>query len=129
MLLGTKIRRFRKMRRMSASKLAELAGLSPSYISKLEGGNKKSPSLETLTRIAQALNIPLEFLVGDTPLPPETVFSHLPEDVLEWVAREESAPYISVAMDIHNFGIGADEASRILREVAKLLAERARGKS
>ena len=61
-LIGKKIREFRKMRQISQSTLSEMADLSPGYISYIENGSK-IPSLDTIVQIANALEITPDVLV------------------------------------------------------------------
>lgn len=42
----------------------QLTGISPSYISRIESGTRRSPSLPIVKRIADALDVPLEKLIG-----------------------------------------------------------------
>lgn len=60
-LLGRRIRELRKTRKLSQSELAEATGLSDNFIALLEQG-KRSPSLETLEKIASALKAPYDEL-------------------------------------------------------------------
>lgn len=53
---------------MSLGELAELAGLSKSILSRIEKGDG-NPSIETLWRIAQALDVPLGALLEDADEP------------------------------------------------------------
>ena len=53
--LSTQIRYLRDRRRMTQAELAKRAGLSWIYIAKLEAGDRVSPSLPVLERIARAL--------------------------------------------------------------------------
>ena len=53
--LGEQIRILRERRGLTREQLAEQTGLSAVYVKKLEAGERKSPSLPTLQRIAQAL--------------------------------------------------------------------------
>lgn len=46
----------RENRDLSARQVSELAGLSPSYVSKVESG-EVSPSLKAFAKIAQALEL------------------------------------------------------------------------
>jgi transcriptional regulator with XRE-family HTH domain len=64
--IGQRIRKYRLEKGMSASKLAERAGISKSYLSELEtgSGNHKRPSAETLYRIGKALGIAMSDLLG-----------------------------------------------------------------
>ena len=61
-LIGKKIREFRKMRQISQSTLSEMADLSPGYISYIENGSK-IPSLDTIVHIANALEITPDVLL------------------------------------------------------------------
>jgi DNA-binding XRE family transcriptional regulator len=57
-----KIRVWREYRGMSARALASKAGLSPTYLSGIEG-NAKTGSIRSLKAIADALNLSLDDLV------------------------------------------------------------------
>lgn len=56
------IKFYREKNKISKSKLAREIGVSPSYITMLENGEKKNPSLEIKIRIARTLGIPLNEL-------------------------------------------------------------------
>jgi len=57
------IRSFRQKRNMTLQELAQKANLSVSYLSEIELG-KKQPSLETINKLSQALNISREGLIS-----------------------------------------------------------------
>ena len=57
------VRVWRKYRGLSAKALANQAGLAPAYLSQIETG-KRDGTLETYRRIAEALNLTLDDLVG-----------------------------------------------------------------
>ena len=64
-LLSTFARRVRQRRielGLSQEKLAELSGLDRTYISGIERG-VRNPTLSTAERLAQALDVPLAWLV------------------------------------------------------------------
>ena len=61
MKLTTALRDMRKRRKLSQTELAKAAGLSTAYISHIENG-KRSPTLESLKKISDALEIPFPFL-------------------------------------------------------------------
>lgn len=50
---------------LNQAKLAELAGITPSAISQIEKGDR-IPSLPVLKRIAQTLNVSVNYLMGET---------------------------------------------------------------
>ncbi len=56
--IGKRIKITRKKSNMTQEELSELAGITSNYISLIENGRKKA-SIETLEKIAAALNIPL----------------------------------------------------------------------
>jgi transcriptional regulator with XRE-family HTH domain len=61
-LLGDAIRTVRTAANLSQEKLAEKAGLSTVFISRVERG-KESPSVDSLVKIARALSVTVRDLV------------------------------------------------------------------
>ena len=57
-LIGQRIRNYRTQQKLSQEKLAELSGCHPTYIGQVERGEKNA-TLESIEKIASALNIPL----------------------------------------------------------------------
>ena len=57
-LIGQRIRNYRTQKNLSQEKLAEAAGCHPTYIGQVERGEKNA-TLESIEKIASALNIPL----------------------------------------------------------------------
>lgn len=64
--LGERIRGFRMQRRMSVRQLAEKSGVSPSQTSAIERGRRTS--VETIARLARALEVDVSALVEDADL-------------------------------------------------------------
>lgn len=58
MLIGPRLRELREQRNLSQGDITEVIGLPRSYISRIENGHAV-PSLETLQRLATALDVPL----------------------------------------------------------------------
>src|SRR5436305_1725120 len=65
-MLAPNLRAIREQRGLTQYGLARAAGLSASYISKLEAGHARRPSAQTLERLAKALNVSIAELRGDT---------------------------------------------------------------
>lgn len=59
--IGQRIRNYRTQQNLSQEKLAEMAGCHPTYIGQLERGEKNA-TLESVEKIASALNVPLSRL-------------------------------------------------------------------
>ncbi len=63
-LIGTVIQRFRNEKGMSQEILSGLAGLDRTHYSKIERG-LRSPTIDTLFKIAQALDVPPHELIQE----------------------------------------------------------------
>lgn len=81
--LGLRIRYYRKERRLTQEKLAEICNLHPTYIGQLERGEKNA-TVESIYRIAKGLNIPIsrllenvEYLENDSSSIPLTIYQLL----------------------------------------------------
>ena len=66
-MVGERLRELRLEKGYSISELAELAGVSKSYLSYIERDVQKNPSLQFLKKIALTLEIEVEDLLGSSP--------------------------------------------------------------
>ncbi len=64
-MLGENIRKIRKKRNLTQDKLARLADIPYTSITKIETGVIKSPSIQTVAKIAKALDISLDELTKE----------------------------------------------------------------
>src|SRR5579885_2779818 len=78
MQLGTRIRVVREARGLKGKDLAKKARVSPPEISRLEKNQLKNPTVATLAKIANALEVAVDFLLGleDENLPLEEALAH-----------------------------------------------------
>jgi len=72
MNLGKKIRRMRQTRGVTAVELAKRSRVTPGFISQLEH-SQTVPSLQTLQRVAAALDVSLTYFLLDESLQPQVV--------------------------------------------------------
>jgi len=70
MIIGTRLRKMREERNLSQGDIEKRTGLLRCYISRVENGHTV-PSLETMERLAAALEVPLYALFYDGDQPPE----------------------------------------------------------
>ena len=63
--LGKRIRKNRKLLHLTQEELADLAGISLSFMGHIERGSRKA-SIETLVNIAAALNVSIDWLMLDS---------------------------------------------------------------
>jgi transcriptional regulator with XRE-family HTH domain len=57
------VKRLREQMSLSQEKLARLADVSNNTIINIEAGKQDNPTIETLKKIAMALNMPIEELI------------------------------------------------------------------
>jgi transcriptional regulator with XRE-family HTH domain len=69
MIIGTRLRKLREERNLSQGDIEKRTGLLRCYLSRVENGHTV-PSLETLVRLAAALELPLYQLFYDGDGPP-----------------------------------------------------------
>ena len=63
-IIGNHIKHISKERKMTQDKLAEKAGISTSYVYKIEAGDEHM-TVRTLIRIAEALEVPIVMLLNE----------------------------------------------------------------
>ena len=70
--VGPHVRRWRRERGRTLAQVASASGLNVGYLSQVEN-DKASPSLETLAALADALDVPITWLLVDASAPPRVV--------------------------------------------------------
>lgn len=99
------VKAVREQRRLSKAELAERSGLAASYLSRLEAGDYRSPSIDTLTAVAEGLEMdPRDLLV---------LGGYVPE--------EEIGAGLALAKD--EIGRTAQDAIRRIAEIAQAANE------
>jgi transcriptional regulator with XRE-family HTH domain len=63
-MLADNIKKFRKRKELSQDKLAKLADVTHTTLVKLESGANDNPTIKTLIKIADVLEVDLDKLVG-----------------------------------------------------------------
>ncbi|HOM33191.1 MAG TPA: helix-turn-helix transcriptional regulator [Candidatus Paceibacterota bacterium] len=62
--LSKNVKKLREAKRLSQEKLARLADVANNILIKMETGENKNPTLETLKRVAKALEISVDELIS-----------------------------------------------------------------
>ncbi len=104
MVIGLRLRKLREERKLSQGDIEKRTGLLRCYISRVENGHTV-PSLETMERMAAALEIPLYALFYEGEEPPD-----LPNLSHRKSSEELAAEYAT------------DKDSRFFQKVRRLLA-------
>lgn len=124
MTTGQRIRAVRKEQGLTQKELGELLGVSASAVGQFET-NKKPPKIETLDRIAVALQVPITYLIGEVKQVPADMaldqkLSHIgysigyyEEDSIMWINYPDGTLDVSVA-DLEELNTRANEYLRFL---------------
>jgi len=62
--IANNLRKLRKTKGLSQERLARLANVANNTIVKIEAGKNKNPTLETLRKVAKALDISVDELIN-----------------------------------------------------------------
>ena len=62
-MIGNKLRKLRKKKKLSQEKLARLADISLNTLTKIESGFAQKPTIQTVVKLAKALEVSLDELV------------------------------------------------------------------
>lgn len=87
--LGQKIQRLRKERKITQEKLAEMVGIDPKNISRIEIGNNY-PTAENLCAIAAALNVDVYELFVFNNIP----FDQMRQEIVEALNNDKTVLYL-----------------------------------
>lgn len=130
MTVGDNIKQLRKKRKLTQQELADQIDISRNYLSELEN-NKRNLSIDTLEKLAQKLNINLNFLLsGSYDDYAEYLLSTLESELIEnKQVSDKVIPFIASDMRshlfpfLHSFKTMA-EADKIYNEYKPILIER-----
>ena len=86
MMIGATIRSLRLQRGLSQGDIEKRTGLLRCYLSRVENGHTV-PSLETLSKIAQSLEIPLAQFFSETPAESELPMQKISDDELRFLTQ------------------------------------------
>jgi len=116
-LIGTRIKVLRKQAGLTISQLAEMADMDGGFLNYIENG-KKTPSLDTLGKLSNALNISLAEIFSKRIFKVENAFDHQVANqvraILMGKTKEDKEKFLTVLKSLKNKEILA-AVSRILR--------------
>nr|WP_263325060.1 helix-turn-helix domain-containing protein [Neobacillus sp. Marseille-Q6967] len=102
-MIGERIKKLREQKGYSITELADLANVSKSYLSNIERDLNKNPSIHFLMKVANPLDVSIEFLLTGFDLIDGQIDSRGGERILdkEWKVLIEKA--ISDGIDKNDF--------------------------
>ena len=123
MIIGDRLRALREEKKLSQGDIEKRTGLLRCYISRVENGHTV-PAIETLEKLARALEVPLYQLFYDGEEPPE--LPNLPKrktsDEVAWGNTGKEARFLTIFRRLLG---GIDEGDRrLLLYMAQKMASR-----
>jgi transcriptional regulator with XRE-family HTH domain len=95
---GTRLREARLSAGLSQSELEDLSGIPKARLSRYENGHVE-PSIQTLNRLARALNVSEASLLGDERAAMEEFFAVLAERGIKVTSKEQAREFAERAAD------------------------------
>jgi transcriptional regulator with XRE-family HTH domain len=95
MIISDRLRELRKEKKLSQGDIAKRTGLLRCYISRVENGDTV-PAIETLEKLARALELPLYQLFYDGEEPPRlpNLLKRKSADDIVWKSKGKEASYL-----------------------------------
>ena len=101
--MGKRIRHARKNKKLSQEQLAEICSLSAAHIGHIERGTR-IPSLDTLFKISQALDVSLDYIILDSIENSSPAFTNL-KSIIQKMNPEKQAIIISTVKALCEYDI------------------------
>jgi transcriptional regulator with XRE-family HTH domain len=124
MVIGDRLRELREAKKMSQGDIEKRTGLLRCYISRVENGHTV-PAIETLEKLARALEIPMYQLFYDGDKPPE--LPNLPKrktaDDIAWGSSGKNAVFL------HKLRKCLSKAEETDRKLIMVMAQKMAGRS
>ena len=118
--IGDKINELLEIRDMKQMDLARATGISSGHISDLCNNKKTSVMVDTLQKIARALNIHSAYFLEDDTIGPADILPHLTEEQREFVLDpKRSLPWIGISEEADRKGMSPDK----IRQIIKIVSE------
>ncbi|MBU5436391.1 helix-turn-helix domain-containing protein [Tissierella sp. MSJ-40] len=114
-MLGDRIKFFKDKKQLSTKQLSELTGLTAAYLSMIENNKRTNPSKETIEKLANALEVPIEelFKEGQNINEPEEINS-----------LEEEKSFKTIAAHFDGIEFTEEEEEEINNYIEFLLSKR-----
>lgn len=117
-----KLKYYREKSNISKSELARIIGVSPSYITKLENGEKTNPSLGVQLKLANALKCPISNLTGENKNIREYILQLLLDNgfSLEEISKNVDVPVSELKNIINRNPYDNENGLKLIKNLPKL---------
>jgi len=127
--LGKILKEIRLTKGLSAKELSHRSGVARSLISQLETGKRLSTGIDTISRLALALEVsPTVFLSSESIQASLSKSrysgnSSINEDLLPFTLKEENQPYLRLAQKAKRSGLSPDLLEELLDIIVRFRSE------
>jgi len=123
MVIGDRLREMREQRKLSQGDIEKRTGLLRCYISRVENGHTV-PAIETLEKLARALECPLYQLFYDGEEPPKLpeVLKRKSSDRMAWGSVGKEARYLSKLR--RQLGAIDEDSRKLILHMAQKMVKR-----
>lgn len=124
MIIGDRLRQLREEKKLSQGDIEERTGLLRCYISRVENGHTV-PAVETLEKLARALEIPLYRVFYEAEEPPKlpSLLKRKTSDDLAWGSKGKDANYLR---NLRRYlSRTQDEDRKLIMHIAQKMANKA----
>lgn len=127
--LGKRLKEIRLTKGFSAKELSHRSGVARSLISQLETGKRQSTGIDTIRRLALALEVSPTVFLNSESIPASTTNyvrskdSRDYEDLLPFMVKEESQPFLRLALKAEKAGLSPDLLEKLLDIIVRLRSE------
>lgn len=117
--LGKKIKELRKSKNYSARELSERSGVARSLISQLETGKRQSTSMDTVFRLAKALDVPISSIFTEESAKALSSYKQT-SDSSRITINEESLPYLHTLQKAQLAGLTPDFLDELIDLILRI---------
>lgn len=117
--IGKQIKNLRKEKNYSAAELSDRSGVARSLISQLETGKRQSANIDTLDRLAKALDVSLSHFVSEEPSA-NHLASYKQPHPSTFIINEESLPYLNTIQKAQKAGLTPELFDELLDLIVRM---------
>lgn len=118
--LGKKIKELRNKKDFSAKELSERSGVARSLISQLETGKRQSTGMDTVYRLAKALDVPLACFFDDESGPVSQSPYKSTNDFQHRFIKEENLSYLHTLQKAQMAGLTPDLLDELIDLIIRI---------
>ena len=117
--IGDKINEILELKGINRAELARLTDISTGHLSDICNNRKTSVMVDTLKKIADALNISPAYFLEDHTFGPSDILPHFNEEERKFLINKNSLPWVKVSQEAYEKGLSPDK----IRQIIKLMSE------